>query len=291
MTTPAPYPADTKPKGWRFELDHERIRQSDTWVLAKPEQRPWLLMLWMVAWEQTPCGSLPADDELIAARIGMSLPEFNANKRILLRGWTQADDGRLYHPVLTERVLEMIHARDRDRNRKANYRNGAKGEKSTDVQPVSHGTDDGQTEESTRRDGTRTSTSNSSSSLRSEEPRGDATAPPPELATKKARKPVSDATPQKPDDVDEQTWTDWLRLRRAKKAPVTETVLKEATKQADLANLPLGRFLAIWCNRGTQGLEASWLKPQERGPAQAQPPAGGRYAAGAAAIFEKAAHV
>ncbi|MEI2416195.1 hypothetical protein V8Z80_08425 [Orrella sp. JC864] len=122
MTKSAPYPSDTRAKGWRFELDHERIRQSDTWALAAPEIRPWLLMLWMTAWEQTPCGSLPDDDELIAARIGMPLDQFQAAKGRLLRGWWRADDGRLYHDTMTERVLEMIERRDGERLRKAQYR-------------------------------------------------------------------------------------------------------------------------------------------------------------------------
>lgn len=79
----APYPGDTRAKGWRFDLDHERIRQSDTWALATAELRPWLLMLWMVAWEQTPCGSLPDSDELIAARIGMSSKAFDKHRAVL----------------------------------------------------------------------------------------------------------------------------------------------------------------------------------------------------------------
>ena len=68
---PAPYPADTRAKGWRFELDMEQVRQSDTWALSPAEARPWLLLEWAVAWEQTPCGSLPNDDTLIAARLEM----------------------------------------------------------------------------------------------------------------------------------------------------------------------------------------------------------------------------
>lgn len=117
-----PYAADTRAKGWRFELDHERIRQSDTWALASPEIRPWLLMLWMVAWEQTPCGSLPAEPELIAARIGMSPRTFDKHATVLLRGWQCASDGRLYHAVLTERVRELLEYRDAAAKRKADYR-------------------------------------------------------------------------------------------------------------------------------------------------------------------------
>lgn len=69
MTRPTPYPPDTKAKGWRFELDLEQVMQSDTWALANPETRPWLLMLWTTAWQQTPCGSMPSEDALIVARL------------------------------------------------------------------------------------------------------------------------------------------------------------------------------------------------------------------------------
>lgn len=118
----APYPAETKAKGWRFELDYERIEQSDTWVLASPEMRPWLLMLWMTAWKQVPCGSLPANDELVAARIGMDLRVFRANRDILMRGWVVASDGRLYHPVITEQVLNLVALRNKEATRKQTYR-------------------------------------------------------------------------------------------------------------------------------------------------------------------------
>lgn len=125
--TDAPYPADTRAKGWRFELDHERIRQSDTWALTPAEYRPWLLMLWMVAWEQTPCGSMPDDDELICARIGMASKAFSKAKASLMRGWWKATDGRLYHKVITERVLEMMDCRRKEAERKRGYR-GRSGE-------------------------------------------------------------------------------------------------------------------------------------------------------------------
>lgn len=69
-----------------------------------------------------------------------------------------------------------------------------------------------------------------------------------------------------PEGVDSQTWADWLALRKAKSAPVTETVLREATREAAKAGLPLTRFLEVWCVRGSQGLQADWLKPNERGP-------------------------
>jgi len=115
----APYPADTRAKGWRFQLAYEQIEQSDTWGLAKPEARPWLLMLWFTAWKQVPCGSLPADHDVISGKLGMPDALWAKHKAVLLRGWWQAEDGRLYHPTLTERVEEMMRKRRSDSDRQA----------------------------------------------------------------------------------------------------------------------------------------------------------------------------
>lgn len=107
-----------------------------------------------------------------------------------------------------------------------------------------------------------------SSSLRSEE--------------KPARKRATPApAPERPEGVEEQTWDDWLALRRKKSAPVTPTVLREATSEAAKAGLTLDRFLSIWCVRGSQGLQADWIKPHERARSGPQ----GKYAAAAAGIF------
>jgi len=71
-----------------------------------------------------------------------------------------------------------------------------------------------------------------------------------------------------PEDVGEQVWSDWLQLRRAKRAPVNATVVAGARAEAAKADMTLTAFLAKWCERGSQGLEAAWLKPHERaGPA------------------------
>jgi hypothetical protein len=69
----------------------------------------------------------------------------------------------------------------------------------------------------------------------------------------------------RPETVTEQTWVDWLSLRKTKKAPVTETVLRGAMEQAEKAGMTLEEFLRVWCRRGSQGLEAEWIKPNDRG--------------------------
>ena len=67
-----------------------------------------------------------------------------------------------------------------------------------------------------------------------------------------------------PPDVEQQIWDDWKQLRKAKKAPVTETVVNSARKEAAKANMAFQDFLSVWCARGSQGLQAEWLKPDER---------------------------
>ena len=82
---------------------------------------------------------------------------------------------------------------------------------------------------------------------------------------KTPRKRSAPAAPlQCPPDVDPQVWADWLELRKKKRAPVTATVIKGAHDEARKAGMPLEAFLAVWCRRGSQGLEADWLKPEER---------------------------
>jgi hypothetical protein len=67
-----------------------------------------------------------------------------------------------------------------------------------------------------------------------------------------------------PPDIDQQIWDDWKQLRKAKNAPVTETVVSSARKEAVKANMSFSDFLCIWCARGSQGLQADWLKPEEK---------------------------
>lgn len=77
------------------------------------------------------------------------------------------------------------------------------------------------------------------------------------------RAPRSSPTPCRPEGVDAQVWSDWLSLRKAKRAPVTSTVVEAAQKEASKAGLSFDAFLRVWCARGSQGLQADWLKPNE----------------------------
>lgn len=246
LTLPAPYPADTRAKGWRFEIDYEKVKASDTWLRAKRgDVRGALLLLWAESWQQTPCGSLPNDDELIALLIDMAESAFAKHRAVLMRGWWLAEDGRLYHETITARVLDMLAKRAKDAKRSADRRAraGDTGGYPDGVPLSSRVTPDGVPPESdTKHQAPSTSI----------EPEG----------SKETRKraPVLSA----PEDVAEQVWKDWVALRKAKRATVSDTVVAEARSEAGKAGMTLERFLSVWCIRGSQGLQADWIKPHER---------------------------
>jgi hypothetical protein len=73
------------------------------------------------------------------------------------------------------------------------------------------------------------------------------------------------AHPECPPGVADSVWSDWLALRKSKRAPVTATVVQQAEKEAEKAGMTLQGFLEVWCARGSMGLQADWLKPAERG--------------------------
>ena len=103
-----------------------------------------------------------------------------------------------------------------------------------------------------------------------EQRNGNAAVTPSEALSISEEKAPKTKTPRKreppcPDGVTVATWADWLTLRKAKRAPVTETVIQEAGLEAEKAGLSFDAFLRIWCARGSQGLQADWLKPSERG--------------------------
>jgi uncharacterized protein YjaG (DUF416 family) len=86
-----------------------------------------------------------------------------------------------------------------------------------------------------------------------------------ETETKKEKEKEKKATNVAcPSDVDKQTWSDWCQLRKTKKATVTQTVISGARNEAKKAGISFDEFLKVWCMRGSQGLEASWLKPAEK---------------------------
>lgn len=208
----APYPDDTLSKGWRFELHTEKIKKSDTWLRARTGfVRAHLLLLWSEAWEQTPCGTLPNDDELVALILDMDMPTFLSNKAVLMRGWVVGGNGRLYHETITERVLAMLEKRDGDAKRSASRRARILESRGNheEVTPASRVTSTGLTHESTVSSPPSTKHQNQI----------------PDKEKKEAK--ASSAAFAPPEWVPAEQWADFVKMRKAMRGvPFTEAAAK-----------------------------------------------------------------
>lgn len=60
--------------------------------------------------------------------------------------------------------------------------------------------------------------------------------------------------------VEEQHAKDWLAIRKAKRAPLTETALDGVIREAQIAGISLAQAVKESAERGWQGFKASWLE-------------------------------
>lgn len=58
--------------------------------------------------------------------------------------------------------------------------------------------------------------------------------------------------------VDEQHASDWLKVRKGKKSPLTETAMNGVKAQAEKAQIPLALAIKICAERGWVGFRADW---------------------------------
>lgn len=64
---------------------------------------------------------------------------------------------------------------------------------------------------------------------------------------------------EKPDNVSENVWDDFIALRKVKKAPVTQTVIEGIAKEAIKLGWSLERAMQEMCTQGWQGFKADWV--------------------------------
>lgn len=76
----------------------------------------------------------------------------------------------------------------------------------------------------------------------------------------KKEKKLSKKEVLKPDDVSPQTWDDFILLRKTKKAPVTETVLKTIRSEAAKIGWTIEQAMNEMAARGWQGFKASFIQ-------------------------------
>jgi len=66
-----------------------------------------------------------------------------------------------------------------------------------------------------------------------------------------------------PSNVEEQVWSDFLALRKAKKAPMTVTALAGIKREADKASWSLNRAIDECVSRGWTGFKAEWVQAKQ----------------------------
>lgn len=104
-------PAEADLRGLSFmPLDVIRLLDSDLFALSTGDEFKAALALWCKSWTQIPGGSLPTDDRVLAHLSG-SGSKWPKVKAMALRGWVLGSDGRLYHPVVAEKVVEAWERR------------------------------------------------------------------------------------------------------------------------------------------------------------------------------------
>ncbi len=105
------------------------------------------------------------------------------------------------------------------------------------------------------------------------------------------RKRSTTTTAARPDDVPEPVWQDFQRLRREKRAPLTDTALAGVRREAEKAGVSLEAAIAYCCEAGWQGFNAGWYADRQGGAhTSVRPPPQGRYSAAAATIFGNNQH-
>ena len=80
-------------------------------------------------------------------------------------------------------------------------------------------------------------------------------------------KPKNTKTVAPPFGVTDSVWQDWLKLRKEKKAAVTQTALDGIEREAKKAGVSLQTALETCCARGWTGFKSEWME-EKMTPAQ-----------------------
>lgn len=84
---------------------------------------------------------------------------------------------------------------------------------------------------------------------------------PPEKKQKKPRKArTSVAAVERPNDLPEQLWQDWLELRKAKRAPLNTTTINTFRAEAQKAGITFEEAVSFSVANGYQGFKADWYR-------------------------------
>jgi len=125
-------PADCDLQDFPFmPLMVSRLRKSKAWVKARrnPALGFYMVNLWAQAWHEVPAGSLEDDDDVLADAAMCDPSKWDKVKAGALYGWVKCSDGRLYHPIVCERVLEAWAAKEERREKNEHERDRKRSER------------------------------------------------------------------------------------------------------------------------------------------------------------------
>lgn len=104
-------PADCDLRGMPFmPVDIVRLFDSDLFALSTGDEFKVAFTLWGKAFLQVPAGSVPDDDRILAHLSGAG-SRWSKLRDMALRGWIKCSDGRLYHPVVSEKARDAWQGR------------------------------------------------------------------------------------------------------------------------------------------------------------------------------------
>jgi uncharacterized protein YdaU (DUF1376 family) len=194
---------------------------ADTRHLSAAQHGAYLLLL-MMAWRLPDC-ALPDNDETLAKWCSMDKRTFLKNKDAIMSFWSRNDAGKFVQKRLLDERKYVVQLRSK--NSEAGKASALKrlNRGSTSVQPKVNET----------------------------------STPTPTPTPIPKRKNIQAA---KPPDVSDQVWQDFVEHRKAKKAPLTETALKQIEREALKAGWTMEDALSEVCARAWQGFKADWVE-------------------------------
>nr|WP_254601831.1 DUF1376 domain-containing protein [Cupriavidus taiwanensis] len=100
-------------------IDIARLFGSEFHALADDSEWRAGITLWLKSFHQVPAASLPDDDTALArlAELGRDVKTWRKLRERALHGWVKCSDGRLYHPVVAEKVHEAWKGKQSQRAR------------------------------------------------------------------------------------------------------------------------------------------------------------------------------
>ena len=116
-------PADCDLRDFQFmPIDIVRLFNSRFHAIANDAEWRAGITLWLKSFHQVPAASIPDDDiELTRlAEFGRDVKAWKKVRAVALHGWIKCSDGRLYHPVVAEKVMESWDRRTGFKEKRTN---------------------------------------------------------------------------------------------------------------------------------------------------------------------------